>query len=188
MTFLYVSTHLRSDADLIQFRTVVSCVQFCIIHLVLILISFQTIQYLILFLSHSVCVCVCWERNVSERVFKKMKVNYDLGIAGRKETTGNDAVFEDMKNTKIISFFFSKNFVILFCGKSVGLHVVQSSPLKTYFHIDKLPLSTPSINTSAKYCASEILVLHTSCACILDTVLSASREREKKRKKSVISV
>lgn len=65
---------------------------------------------------------------------------------------------------------------------------MQSSPLKTYFHIDKLPLSTPSINTSAKYCASEILVLHTSCACILDTVLSASREREKKRKKSVISV
>lgn len=71
----------------------------------------------------------------------------------------------------------------MFCGKSVGLHVVQSSPLKTYFHIDKLPLSIPSINTSAKYCASEILVLHTSCACILDTVLSASREREKKRKK-----
>lgn len=69
MTFLYVSTHLRSDADLIQFRTVVSCVQFCIIHLVLILLSFQTLQYLILFLSHS--VCVCWERNVSERVLKK---------------------------------------------------------------------------------------------------------------------
>lgn len=58
-------------------------------------------------------MCVCWERNVSERVLKKKKVNYDLGIAGRKETTGKDAVFKDMKNTKIISFFFQKT--LSFC-------------------------------------------------------------------------
>lgn len=65
MTFLYVSTHLRSDADLIQFRTVVSCVQFCIIHLVQILISFQTLQYLIFF-SVSLCVCVGKGMSVKE--------------------------------------------------------------------------------------------------------------------------